>query len=85
MLLTYVYNSNLSNFQCLGAYGPESKSKPMKIDNERPSDKSKDNNKVSAYGWRKALKAEKTQYIYKTAEEVIEESKQQGHRKREFK
>lgn len=69
----------------LGAYGPESKTKPMKtIDNERTSDKSKDT-KVPANGWRKALKAEKTQYIYKTAEEVIEESKQPGQRKREFK
>jgi len=68
----------------LGAYGPESKTKPMKIDNERPSDKIKDN-KVPVHGWRKVLKAEKTQYIYKTVEEVIEESKHPGQRKREFK
>lgn len=67
-----------------GAYGPESKSKPMKIDNERITDKTK-NNKVPANGWRKALKTEKTQYIYKTAEEVIEESKHPGQRKREFR
>lgn len=69
---------------CIGAYGPESKSKPMKVDSERTSEKSKDN-KVPSTGWRKALKTEKTQYIYKTAEEVIEESKQPGQRKREFK
>lgn len=68
----------------LGAYGPESKSKPMKIDNERVPEKPKDN-KAPASGWRKALKAEKMQYIYKTAEEVIEESKHPGQRKREFK
>lgn len=68
----------------LGAYGPETKSKPMKVDNERTSEKSKDN-KTPLHGWRKALKTEKTQYIYKTAEEVIEESKHPGQRKREFK
>lgn len=68
----------------LGAYGPESKSKPMKTDNERTSDKSKDD-KIKANGWRKAIKSEKTQYIYKTAEDVIEESKHPGQRKREFK
>jgi len=68
----------------LGAYGPESKTKPMKVDSEKTADKSKDN-KVVVSGWRKALKTEKTQYIYKTAEEVIEESKQPGQRKREFK
>lgn len=68
----------------LGAYGPETKSKPMKVDSERISDKSKDN-KTSLHGWRKAIKSEKTQYIYKTAEEVIEESKHPGQRKREFK
>lgn len=56
----------------------------MKIDSERTSEKLKDN-KVPSTGWRKALKTEKTQYIYKTAEEVIEESKQPGQRKREFK
>lgn len=56
----------------------------MKIDGERPSEKSKDN-KVLPNGWRKALKTEKTQYMYKTAEEVIEESKHPGQRKREFK
>jgi len=66
----------------LGAYGPESKTKPMKID--KTAEKSKDN-KVLVSGWRKALKAEKLQYNYKTAEEVIEESKQPGQRKREFK
>jgi len=68
----------------VGAYGPESKTKPMKIDSERTTEKSKDN-KVLVSGWRKAVKSEKTQYIYKTAEEVIEESKQPGQRKREFK
>lgn len=56
----------------------------MKVDGEKAGDKSKDN-KVLVSGWRKALKAEKTQYIYKTAEEVIEESKHPGQRKREFK
>lgn len=56
----------------------------MKVDNERTLEKSKEN-KVPSSGWRKALKSEKTQYIYKTAEEVIEESKQPGQRKREFK
>ncbi|VVC32145.1 Hypothetical protein CINCED_3A008171 [Cinara cedri] len=66
----------------IGAYGPESKSKPMKIDGERTLEKTKDN-KVS-HGWRKALKAEKMQYIYKTVEDVIEESKHPGQRKREF-
>jgi hypothetical protein len=55
----------------------------MKVDNERTTDKK--DNKVPANGWRKALKTEKTQYIYKTAEEVIEESKHPGQRKREFK
>lgn len=65
----------------IGAYGPESKTKPMKID--KIAEKSKDN-KVLVSGWRKALKAEKVQYNYKTAEEVIEESKQPGQRKREF-
>lgn len=68
----------------VGAYGPESKSKPMKVENERSAEKSKDS-KTPASGWRKALKAEKTQYIYKTVEEVIEESKHSGQRKREFK
>lgn len=58
----------------------------MKVGNERTSEK-KDNkdNKVPVHGWRKVLRAEKTQYIYKTAEEVIEESKHPGQRKREFK
>lgn len=56
----------------------------MKIDNERIPEKPKDN-KTPTSGWRKALKAEKMQYIYKTAEEVIEESKHPGQRKREFK
>lgn len=54
----------------------------MKV--EKTADKSKDN-KVLVSGWRKALKAEKLHYNYKTAEEVIEESKQPGQRKREFK
>lgn len=56
----------------------------MKTIDERTSEKSKDT-KVPVNGWRKALKTEKTQYIYKTAEEVIEESKHPGQRKREFK
>jgi len=56
----------------------------MKIDGERISEKTKDI-KASVSGWRKVLKSEKTQYIYKTAEEVIEESKHPGQRKREFK
>lgn len=68
----------------IGAYGPESKSKSVKVESERVSEKSKDK-KILAHGWRKALKAEKTQYIYKTVEEVIEESKHPGQRKREFK
>lgn len=67
----------------LGAYGPESKSKPMKIDNEK-IDKKKDS-KVPANGWRKAHRMEKKHTIYKTASEVIEESKHPGQRKREFK
>lgn len=56
----------------------------MKIDGEKTAEKSKDNI-APVSGWRKALKVEKTQYIYKTAEEVIEESKHPGQRKREFK
>lgn len=68
----------------IGAYGPESKSKSIKVESEKVSEKSK-NKKIPANGWRKALKAEKTQYVYKTVEEVIEESKHPGKRKREFK
>lgn len=56
----------------------------MKTDSGRTSDKTKDT-KVSVHGWRKVLKTEKTQYMYKTSEEVIEESKHPGQRKREFK
>lgn len=56
----------------------------MKVENERSSEKSKDS-KTPTSGWRKALKTEKTQYVYKTVEEVIEESKHSGQRKREFK
>ncbi|XP_050443054.1 tuftelin-interacting protein 11 [Adelges cooleyi] len=69
----------------IGAYGPETKSRPMKLDGEQMSDKSKDDKpKATVSKWRKKLKAEKTQYIYKTVEEVIEESKHPGQRKREF-
>lgn len=57
----------------------------MKIDGERTSEKTKDSKVQVSHGWRKALKADKMQYIYKTAEEVIEESKHPGQRKREFK
>ncbi|XP_050520902.1 tuftelin-interacting protein 11 [Daktulosphaira vitifoliae] len=70
----------------IGAYGPETKSRPMKLDADRSSDTSKDGDKPKATvsKWRKKSKAEKTQYIYKTVEDVIEESKHPGQRKREF-
>lgn len=57
----------------------------MKIDSERTLEKTKDNKAQISHGWRKVKKAEKMQYIYKTAQEVIEESKHPGQRKREFK
>lgn len=64
---------------------PDSNYWLMKVKDEWSSERPKDSKEQSASEWRKTLKTEKTQYIYRTAEEVIEESKHLGQKKKKFK
>lgn len=68
----------------VGAYGSESTSKLIKIEGEWTFEKLK-GFKAPVPKWRKYLKSEKTQYPYKTTEEVIAESQNSRQRKKEFK
>lgn len=75
-----------------GAYGPEKGQKIADLDTDKKKkDKEKDTSKTDKVSqWRKedgSSKNQKVRYVYKSIEDVLEESKQPGKKKskREFK
>lgn len=71
----------------IGAYGPEKAQKVAEIEqkSKEDGDKGKSSNKISQ--WRKSdgtSKKAKVQYVYKSIEDVLEQSKKPG-KKREFR
>lgn len=75
-----------------GAYGPEKGQKIADLDTDKKKkEKEKDTSKTDKVSqWRKedgSSKNQKVRYVYKSIEDVLEESKQPGKKKskREFK
>uniref|UniRef100_A0A1B6D3D3 G-patch domain-containing protein n=4 Tax=Clastoptera arizonana TaxID=38151 RepID=A0A1B6D3D3_9HEMI len=69
----------------IGAYGPEKNQKVADLPKKDKKDEDKDSDKISQ--WRKedgTSKKKKVRYVYKSIEDVLDQSKQPGKKRREF-